>query len=398
MSKPAPPAPTHLLRSHSTPITTIWISDDNERLYSGDASGKVTVTSTRTLRAITTWNPHSDSVLGVEEFNSHVITHGRDNKLHVWNRVEDLPSDRRVGGSATLTNMLAPSLAYSMDVNALNYCRFALLPLPRDVASESAPDALIALPNLIDSSTADIWSLPECNRYHAAIGQEGNKPVFSAKPTTGRGRAGIIMSIHLYLAASSEISSSPPTSDLRLLCAYENGSVTLRRYTRTGQTTSIEGQGWETIWTTKSHVETIMSMAVSKNNAFALTTSADHLVNRYELSENGNPECSVHRIKNAGNSCIAVRDDGKVCAVGGWDGNIRLFSTKSFKPLGTLKYHRTGCQALVFARSIPLFDGVNDEGDEDFDETDKANRARWLVAGGKDNRLSVWTLMDFSNP
>ncbi|EAU85514.2 hypothetical protein CC1G_06415 [Coprinopsis cinerea okayama7 len=277
--------------------------------------------------------------------------------------------------------MLAPSLAYSMDVNALNYCRFALLPLPRDVASESAPDALIALPNLIDSSTV-IWLYFVTSSYHAAIGQEGNKPVFSAKPTTGRGRAGIIMSIHLYLAASSEISSSPPTSDLRLLC----------------QTTSIEGQGWETIWTTKSHVETIMSMAVSKNNAFALTTSADHLVNRYELSENGNPECSVHRIKNAGNSCIAVRDDGKVCAVGGWDGNIRLFSTKSFKPLGTLKYHRTGCQALVFARSIPLFDGVNDEGDEDFDETDKANRARWLVAGGKDNRLSVWTLMDFSNP
>jgi hypothetical protein len=44
-----------------------------------------------------------------------------------------------------------------MDVNALNFCRFSLLPLPRagEGASptEGEATALVALPNLVDSST-----------------------------------------------------------------------------------------------------------------------------------------------------------------------------------------------------------------------------------------------------
>lgn len=30
--------------------------------------------------------------------------------------------------------------------------------------------------------------------------------------------------------------------------------------------------------------------------------------------------CTIHRTKNPGNGSVAIRDDGKVCAVGGWDG------------------------------------------------------------------------------
>jgi hypothetical protein len=44
-----------------------------------------------------------------------------------------------------------PGLVYSMDVNALNYCRFSLLSLSS--GEDSDPAALIALPNLVDSST-----------------------------------------------------------------------------------------------------------------------------------------------------------------------------------------------------------------------------------------------------
>ena len=67
----APPAPTplHLLRSHSAPISTLALSPDNERIYSADATGRVVVTNTRTLRALAAWNAHSDSILGVEELS-----------------------------------------------------------------------------------------------------------------------------------------------------------------------------------------------------------------------------------------------------------------------------------------------------------------------------------------
>lgn len=77
-----------------------------------------------------------------------------------------------------------------------------------------------------------------------------------------------------------------------------------------------------------------------------------------------------------------------------------MYSTKSFKSLGTLDYHKTGCQAVVFARSDPVdtTSSANhsvDEDEIDMDEEDKDARNRWLVGGGKDGRVSIWALMDF---
>ena len=42
---------------------------------------------------------------------------------------------------------------------------------------------------------------------------------------------------------------------LRLLCAYENGSVTMREYARDDKEVSIEGMGWAVLWSVKHHVE-----------------------------------------------------------------------------------------------------------------------------------------------
>jgi hypothetical protein len=69
-----PPTPLHLLRSHSHPISALALSDDNERIYSADTSGKIVVTSTRSLRAITSWDAHTDSILGVEEWDKYIVS------------------------------------------------------------------------------------------------------------------------------------------------------------------------------------------------------------------------------------------------------------------------------------------------------------------------------------
>lgn len=78
---------------------------------------------------------------------------------------------------------------------------------------------------------------------------------------------------------------------------------------------------------------------------------------------------------------------------------IRLYSTKTLKSLGTLAYHKEGCQAVAFACSLRE-DTAPVESEEDTDEDDmgaveKEVRSRWLAAGGKDSRVSIWEMISF---
>lgn len=77
-----------------------------------------------------------------------VASHGRDNKIHVWQRPTESVPIRR-GGAASLTDQPAPPLCYSLIINALNFCRFSLLP---SSSSDSEVTALIAVPNLVESA------------------------------------------------------------------------------------------------------------------------------------------------------------------------------------------------------------------------------------------------------
>lgn len=180
-----------------------------------------------------------------------------------------------------------------------------------------------------------------------------------------------------------------------------------------------------------------MGLAVSRNLDFAITVSADHLIGRYVLdvsrtpipfgddptikgqeSSTDNPATSFQS-KHAGNAAVSIRSDGRVCAVAGWDGKcvavvgafdprsrgiltrvfvarIRLYSTKSFKSLGSLAYHREGCFCVAF--SHPVEDGSCAPEDPSealaMTKDELAQRARWLAAGSKDSRISIWQLFD----
>ncbi|KAJ6531705.1 hypothetical protein B0H19DRAFT_966506, partial [Mycena capillaripes] len=246
----------------------------------------------------------------------------------------------------------------------------------------------------------DIWALPSKQRIHASVGTERTQPMFSLG---GRENmcTGLIMALHLFRTPPLPEGSSAQAGELRLLCAYEDGSVALRRFVDHSET-SVEGRGWEVIWKCKLHVEAIMAMRVSRDNSLALTVSADHLVGRYDLTADADASPgTVHRTSHPGNGCVAIRDDGRVCAIGGWDGRIRLYSTKNLKALGTLRYHKTGCQAVEFARAV---DAVETDAEEDEDEDEEMSaeerevRGRWLAAGAKDHRVSLWALISFSRP
>lgn len=273
------------------------------------------------------------------------------------------------------------------------------------------------------------------------------------------------MSLSLYhRRETGPGSSTMHLGNLSLLAAYENGSVVLREYIRKDKEISVEGEGWDIVWASKLHVESsmcqsflflrcltlylVMAMRVSRAHDFALTVSADHIIGRYDLTVRFSCcfpqfDCSkffsfmqaekssteqrgvAYRTSHPGIGSVAIRDDGKVCAVGGWDGRqvvflspisvrsnsfasfalrIRLYSTKSLKPLGTLRYHKSACQCVEFARSLEYTTKLEDEGfeskddlydDEEMGSEEKLERSRWLIAGAKDNRLSIWHLMTF---
>jgi ASTRA-associated protein 1 len=73
--------------------------------------------------------------------------------------------------------------------------------------------------------------------------------------------------------------------------------------------------------------------------------------------------------------------------------SIRLYSTKKFKALGTLEYHKSGCFALAFARPLAPEEAQEDE---DYELEELIARGQWLVSGGKDSRVCIWPLISFS--
>ncbi|KAG8955637.1 ASTRA complex subunit [Tulasnella sp. 424] len=414
---PSPPPPIRILRSHAAQINAVSFSPldlegkTNERLYTGDADGLVVVTSTRTFRALASWKAHNNGLLGVQEWEDSIITHGRDNKLHVWERVVAPLSVADMAGPELSTT--GPPLRYSLDVNALNFCRFSLLP----EASEGGESrAFVAVPNLVDSALVDIWRIPQKDRIHAAIGTTAGPKLVDPWPSgEGPGKTGkfncirffasaltgSVMSLRLFNVPHPSRSSA---SQLRVVTAYENGGLCLWARTEVEKETSVQGRGWEALWQMKVHAEAIFALDISSSASFAITASADNLLVRYDLQENeentqGRTTTLINRTKHPGNGTLAVSPDGRVCAVGGWDGKIRLYSTKSFKPLGSLDYHKGVLQSVAFAYpdSASLSLSNENEDEDEFGPEEKEKRSRWLGSAGVDKRVAIWELMDFTS-
>jgi hypothetical protein len=67
----------------------------------------------------------------------------------------------RIGSTAALVDLPVPSLRYSLDVNALNFCRFSLLRYASSPSSErtTTTQGLVALPNLVESGAVSAGSI-----------------------------------------------------------------------------------------------------------------------------------------------------------------------------------------------------------------------------------------------
>ncbi|RUS20456.1 WD-40 repeat-containing protein [Jimgerdemannia flammicorona] len=363
------PTPKYIFRGHTAQVNTLVIFSDNTALSSGDADGNVLVWDLKTRRTTVRWKAHEDGVLELQEWGDKLITHGRDNKIHVW--------DLTTPDSLTTGNPL-----FSLPVNALNFCKFSSCSTEID----DDDDLLVAVPSIIDTSMIDIFSLRHQTRLWAYIGA---RPL-SAPPSKEPPRTGLCMALRLFRRDGR----------LYLLAGFESGGLVLWRL-RDGET-RMEGEGAdsrrvlirdgvaEMVWEVKEHNEVVLAIDISPDTRHAISTSADDKIVKYSILDG--PAASSDdlvtgsiTLKHAGVSDVRIRSDGRIFATGGWDGRIRIFSLKTLKPLATLAYHRESVYALAFA---PVFD-PEEEGESTKDEVAQKH---YVVGAGKDERISLWEI------
>lgn len=333
---------------------------------------------------------------------SFLTRHGRDHKLRIWRidkqDLEGLDTRLPVDGAEGSTQK-EPWLLHSMDVNALNFCAFAMCEseLRQQSRAHSAPriseeavenhvfpDILIAVPNALDSGGIDIFHLPSERRVAKISSDKGT--------TTGMAMA-LGMVVH------------PTTHHLILISGYEDGQTIV--HTRTQD--SPGAWLWKKVLLSKPHSQPILSIDVSPAADTYYTSSADAMIAKFDipgLSARDIVEdrpLKVLNTKHAGQQGLVVRSDGKIFATAGWDARIRIYSMKTMKALAVLKWHKEGCYAVAFARVVDP-EIVHPQQPEQstmigqrnalevirLEREVKARRTHWVAASGKDAKISLW--------
>ncbi|KXT04717.1 hypothetical protein AC579_610 [Pseudocercospora musae] len=362
-SSEKPPAqPAYVLRGHSAQVHAVRYVRDNTRLLTGDAGGWVVLWSTSTKRAAAVWKAHSNTILGLRDWeDDKIITHGRDNKLRVWQlRETDEPTfSKLLPIEDSSSERKEPWLLHTLQVNALNFCSFAMchaIPASGDLASD---EIFIGTPGIQDGHI-NVTSLP-------------NEDRIATIPNPKNESTGMVMSIGLAFR--------PESKQLLILGGYESGHAC------------------------KTHTQPVLSLDIALDHKCFFTSSADAIIGRHPLNERdvGLPAKAV-QTKHAGQQGLTVRNDGKIFATAGWDSRIRVYSVRTMKELAVLKWHKEGCYAIAFASVIePAAESetldLHEKGDREVSDMTIAQQreytartAHWLAAGSKDGKVSLWEI------
>jgi WD40 repeat protein len=76
-------------------------------------------------------------------------------------------------------------------------------------------------------------------------------------------------------------------------------------------------------------------------------------------------------ILNPGIGSVKIRPDNRLVALGCWDGCLRLFSWKSYRPLAVLTEHSAEVNDITFST---------------------VHAVNFMAAGGKDRKISLWDI------
>jgi WD40 repeat protein len=188
----------------------------------------------------------------------------------------------------------------------------------------------------------------------------------------------------------------PRTTRLTVIAGYESG--------HTAVTQLSPSSIWQTLYTSQSHTQPILSLDIPPARDFYITSSADAIIAKHPIpSSSANTIGSIDhkplktfQTKHSGQQSLQLRNDGKIFATAGWDSKVRVYSTKSMKELAVLKWHKEGCYAVAFA---DIFEENEGEGTEVVKKMGvkeerlwKAKTAHWIAVGSKDGKVSLWDI------
>lgn len=450
----APPQPKSVLRGHSAQVHAVTFLRSNERLLTGDADGFVVAWDLAIMRPRAVWQAHENAILRIAAWGlRNIITHGRDNRLIVW----QLSADDEPAMSTTLpldpvpVPRPKPWMLHVLHVNTMNFCSFASCPAEAPTPevspsrSQLVPDLLVAVPNTLALESVDIYQLPSQDRLHTVrLGGDHGMP----------------MALGLVWLDST----------LTLIVAYEDGTAIVARLKN--------DDSWIEVYHSQCHKQPVLSLDLAPNLDCFLTSSADATIVKHPLPprrpafasfEEADPQTAVangkqpvdrtpddggpdqhaskqksisllsaaltsrppHTVfnpagkpdkltqplkilntKHSGQQGLKIRSDGRIFATAGWDSKIRVYSLKSMREVAVLKWHPVGCFAVAFA-DIPPTDTGDAEAtasqatdNEETVETklvhkvlnttvkdkrlSRVKKAHWLAAGSKDGKISLW--------
>jgi WD40 repeat protein len=243
---------------------------------------------------------------------------------------------------------------------------------------------------VVDRLQVDIYHLPSQTRLHT---------VQSAEKTE---KSGMVMSLALFHMGAS----------LTLVTAYENGLASVVQQDESG--------AWDLLYRAQSHSQPVLSLDVSPNRDYFLTSGADAVVVKHPIpnvisstgatsppaqpsgtapvptpgssksllsaalaAEPHSPKAAQNKnratevqtqpmkiinTKHSGQQGLRIRSDGKIYATAGWDSKVRVYSAQTMRELAVLKWHQVGCYTVAFASLDSLetvtTTGVEGEGSE----------------------------------
>lgn len=179
--------------------------------------------------------------------------------------------------------------------------------------------------------------------------KQSKDPVATLSVQSGT-NTGMLMCLHLFCDTS--------TNATRVLAGYENGHVYMWDLKSAKELCSFQ----------KLYTEPVLCVNVWNNLMISGATGKDICVTKLDSQE----LVTKHSLNHAGCNSIAIRDDGRIFATGGWDHRVRLFDLKKHKPLGILKHHLGSVHSVEFAP--------------------QQNDKTLLASSSKDQRIAMWEL------